>query len=252
MDGNIFALGFFDGVHLGHQALLVECGALARSAGAQAGAVTFRSHPEELTALHAPRLINTLEDRVWLLKEQGMGLVVELRFDQALRTMPWRSFLEMLRRDWNARGFVCGEDFRFGYRGEGTAASVEGYCREGGLAFRRVEDQYLEGRRVSSSHIRALLEQGQLEDAGRFLGHAHVLRGRVAREDGRLFLAMPEGLVKLPQGVYECQAQAEGRRFQVGACLDGAGLWLTAEEASGPLPELEGRELILELNRRLK
>lgn len=246
MDGNIFALGFFDGVHLGHQALLDACVALARARGAQAGAVTFRSHPEELTARSAPRLINTLADRVWLLKEHGMGLVAELSFDEALRTMPWRDFLEMLRRDWDARGFVCGEDFRFGYRGEGSAASLERYCQQEGLAFQRVEDQFLEGRRVSSSHIRTLLERGQLEEAGRFLGHAHVLRGRVCREDGKLFLAMPENLVKLPGGIYECRAQAEGRRFRTSVLLDGAGLWLTAEEAPSGL---EGREVILELIR---
>lgn len=245
MDGNIFALGFFDGVHLGHQALLDECGALARALGAQAGAVTFRSHPEELTALHAPRLINTLDDRVWLLKAQGMGLVVALEFNEALRTMPWRDFLEMLRRDWNARGFVCGADFRFGYRGQGTAGVLEDYCQQEGLAFQRVEDRFLEGRRVSSSYIRTLLEQGQLEAAGRFLGHAHVLRGQFVPENGRLRLAMPENLVKLPEGIYECRA--EGRCFPV--FLDGAGLWLTAEE--GPRG-LEGREVILELNRRIE
>lgn len=246
MDGNIFALGFFDGVHLGHQALLDECGALARALGAQAGAVTFRTHPEELTALHAPRLINTLADRVWLLKGYGMGLVVALDFDEALRTMPWGDFLALLRRDWDARGFVCGADFRFGYRGEGSAASVEDYCQREGLAFQRVEDQILDGRRVSSSHIRTLLEQGQLEEAGRFLGHAHVLRGRASREDGRLRLAIPGNLVKLPGGIYECQAQAEGRRLQTSVLLDEAGLWLTAEEA--PIG-LEGREITLELMR---
>lgn len=246
MDGNIFALGFFDGVHLGHQALLDECVALARALGAQAGAVTFRTHPEELTALHAPRLINTLEDRVWLLKGYGMGLVVALDFDEALRTMLWGDFLALLRRDWDARGFVCGADFRFGYRGEGSAASVEDYCQREGLAFQRVEDQILDGRRVSSSYIRTLLEQGQLEEAGRFLGHAHVLRGRASREDGKLRLAMPENLVKLPEGVYECQAQAEGRRFRTSVLLDGAGLWLAAEEAPSGL---EGREITLELMR---
>lgn len=244
----VIALGFFDGVHLGHRALLDACRALARQTGARAGAVTFRTHPETLTAAQAPGLINSLEDRLWLLKACGAEQVVTLAFDGQLRTMPWRDFLDMLRRDWNARGFVCGEDFRFGYRGSGTAGALEGYCREEGLPFRQVEDQLLDGRRVSSSYIRQLLEQGRLEEAGRFLGHGHVLRGRLCRVDGRLGLALPEGLVKLAEGSYEGRALIRGKDMPARVHVDGAGLWLAAadEAARG----LEGREIILELKRR--
>lgn len=248
MEGTIFALGFFDGVHLGHRALLDACRALARQTGARAGAVTFRTHPETLTAAQAPGLINSLEDRLWLLKAYGAEQVVTLAFDGQLRTMPWRDFLDMLRRDWDARGFVCGEDFRFGYRGSGTAEALEGYCREEALPFRQVEDQILDGRRVSSSYIRQLLEQGRVEEAGRFLGHSPVLRGRVSREGDGLLLTLPRGLVKLPEGSYGGRALIQGKDLPARVDVDGAGLWLRAEEAS----RLEGREIRLELKRRME
>ena len=104
----IYALGFFDGVHLGHQALLQDCKALADRAGCKAGVVTFIGHPDTLVSGVTPRLINTPEDRKKLLLQFHMDAVVELPFDQSLMQMPWRSFLEMLQENYGAVGFVCG------------------------------------------------------------------------------------------------------------------------------------------------
>ncbi|MEI3094014.1 MAG: hypothetical protein V8T48_08870 [Oscillospiraceae bacterium] len=120
MNKTIYALGFFDGVHVGHAALLDRCKTLAREENYRAGVVTFAAHPDTLVLGNTPPLINTPYDREKLLRERfSMEQVVTLPFDEQMHTMPWRDFLDMLIRDYAAAGFVCGEDFRFGYRGEG-------------------------------------------------------------------------------------------------------------------------------------
>ena len=126
MKNTIYALGFFDGVHLGHQALLSECRKLAAKHGCSAGVVTFAAHPDSLVKGNTPRLINSPKDREWLLREKNqMEILVTLPFDSAMRTMPWENFLDMLRKHYDAAGFVCGEDFRFGHRGSGNANALQ-------------------------------------------------------------------------------------------------------------------------------
>ena len=216
----IFALGFFDGVHLGHQALLTACKHLAERKGCTAGAVTFASHPDAVVTGKTPPLINTVEERQRLLMGFGIRDVLVLPFDENLRSMLWRDFLEDLIQK-GAAGFVCGEDFRFGFRGEGNAEALADFCRERGLLWAVVPEQCQNGVRISSSHIRSLLEEGQMEQAVRFLGHPHILTGAVVsgRKLGRTLgiptanLLIPEGVVQLRHGVYACKAIAEGKEY---------------------------------------
>ena len=216
----ILALGFFDGVHLGHQALLTACKHLAERKGCTAGAVTFASHPDAVVTGKTPPLINTVEERQRLLMGFGIRDVLVLPFDENLRSMLWRDFLEDLIQK-GAAGFVCGEDFRFGFRGEGNAEALADFCRERGLLWAVVPEQCQNGVRISSSHIRSLLEEGQMEQAVRFLGHPHILTGAVVsgRKLGRTLgiptanLLIPEGVVQLRHGVYACKAIAEGKEY---------------------------------------
>jgi riboflavin kinase/FMN adenylyltransferase len=169
----IYALGFFDGVHLGHQALLKKCRQLAEEAGCRAGVVTFLGHPDEVVRGETMPLINTPEDRRRLLKHYGAEKIVELPFDRSLMKMPWEEFYTLLRREYHAVGFVCGGDFRFGYRGEGNAQRLQSLCDRDGLPCCVVSQQKLEGITVSSTYIRTLLQKGAMEEAERFLGTAN-------------------------------------------------------------------------------
>lgn len=217
----IYALGFFDGVHVGHAALLRECRLLADKHGCKAAAVTFSSHPDTLVLGRTPSLINTIEDRIQLLKENGMDEVVVLPFDKKTMSMHWQEFLDRLVETYDAKGLVCGHDFRFGNHGEGNAALLARYCKENGLPHGVVAEQKLEDITVSSTHIRNLLEAGDLRQANRFLGHPHILSGEVVsgRKLGRTLgiptanLALPEGVVKLPNGVYACKASVDGETY---------------------------------------
>lgn len=218
MNKTIYALGFFDGVHLGHQALLRACRQLADQAGCKTGVVTFTGHPDTLVLGKTPGLINTAEDRKTLLLSLGMDCVTELPFDEALMATSWQAFLAGIV---NAAGFVCGDDFRFGAGGEGTAKTLAAWCEERQLPYAIVPQQEKEGIRVSSTHIRSLLEQGRMEDAVRFLGHPHVLTGAVTPGRGlghtmgiptANLLLRPE-LVIPRHGVYACKAVVAGREY---------------------------------------
>ena len=214
----IFALGFFDGVHLGHQALLKACRELAKQLNCKAGVVTFVGHPDELVTGQKTMLINTYQDRRRLLKGYGMETVVELTFDETLMKLPWQDFYQMLRREYNAVGLVCGEDFRFGFRGHGNAKVLQEICAADGIPCAVIPQQTLEGIAVSSTHIRSLLQRGNIEEAEKFLGHRHSFTGTVVKGQqlGRKLgtptanLSLPAELLSLPFGVYICRAKAEG------------------------------------------
>ena len=215
----IYALGLFDGVHVGHQALLAACRRLAEQHGVKAGAVTFTAHPDTLVLGHTPALINTPADRKMLLQHH-MDSVLALPFDRAMMAMPWQDFLEVLLEK-GAAGFVCGDDFRFGNRGAGNPLLLADFCRERGLPCEVVAAQSIDDIRVSSTHIRTLLEAGKMAEAVRFLGHPHVLSGQViaGRQLGRTIgiptanLALPDGVVCPKLGVYACKAWVQGREY---------------------------------------
>lgn len=242
MQKTIYALGFFDGVHLGHKALMEETRRLAVIQGCRAGVVTFDSHPDALVLGAAPGLICTPEEREAMLRrDYFMEDVVSLPFDREMQATPWRDFLNMLVERYGAAGFVCGADFRFGARGQGTAVLMESFCLEQGLCSQVVPEQTVDGVRVSSTYIRTLVEAGNMADAARFLGHPYRLSGTVAhgkRLGSRLGfptanLPLP-GVLAVPRfGVYACKVKAEGA-------------WYTAVTNLGIRPTVSGEGITVE------
>lgn len=218
---NIYALGFFDGVHLGHQALLTACVKLANETDSRPCALTFDIHPRHLVQNNAPPLINTPADRRCLLERFGMAGVHTLQFDQQIRQMPWQDFFHYLTHDLHAAGLVCGEDFRFGYKGEGTAQLLKQACEEYGIPCIVVTKQLKEGVRISSTYIRQLLADGHMAQALEFLGHPHILSGTVisGRKLGRTIgiptanIRVPEGVILPPKGVYACLVQVDEKKY---------------------------------------
>ncbi len=216
----IYAMGFFDGVHLGHQALLAECRRLAQLHGCRAGAVTFTSHPDSLVWGNTPTLLNTREDRRRLLRAYGIHSVKALPFDKELMSTHWSDFLTQLLAV-GAAGFVCGDDFRFGAGGSGTAKELAAFCENKGLPYAIVPEQMMDGARISSTRIRKLLEQGQVEGANRLLGHPHILTGKVqaGKQLGRTIgiptanLSFPDGLLIPKFGVYACKVSVDGNVY---------------------------------------
>lgn len=217
----IYALGFFDGVHRGHQALLAACRELARERACEAAAVTFDAHPQSVLSGSCPELINTPQDRLRLLREFGAEQVHTLPFDDRTVSMPWQRFFQMLTADMGACGIVCGDDFRFGHRGEGNAEKLRDACAAAGIPCVVVPEQTLNGVRISSTHIRELIGEGEMEKAVDFLGHPHVLTGAVVsgRKLGRTIgvptanLLLPEGVIVPKYGVYACRVYIQDQIY---------------------------------------
>lgn len=257
----IYALGFFDGVHIGHQALLKACKELAEKENCRAGVITFTTHPDILVSGSAPRLISTSADRRKLLEQYGMEVVVELPFDQKLMQTPWQDFLNMDKEEYAAAGFVCGHDFRFGKKGEGTAALLQEACEKEGLPCQVVAEQKMEGITVSSTYIRSLLEAGEMEKATAFLGHPFCLTETIVegKKLGRTLsiptanMALPQELVRPKLGVYAGTIVIDGKTYvavtNIGTrpTVDGEGItvesWLP--DFSG---DLYGKTLTLNLS----
>ena len=261
----IYALGFFDGVHLGHQMLLAACRHLAEENDCRSGVVTFTSHPDALVSGAAPGLLNTSADRQRILAAYGVDALLELPFDKEMMATPWNVFLQQLVKS-GAAGFVCGEDFRFGAKGEGSSEKLAAFCEEQKLPYIVVKEQVVDGEKISSTRIRALLEQGQIEQANRLLGHFHFFTGRVVtgQQLGRTIgfptanLVLPEGLLIPKFGVYACQVSIDDEQDY--AAVANIGIRPTVN-GTEPLMELHlldfegdlyGKELLVTLHAFLR
>lgn len=260
----IYALGFFDGVHLGHQALLRECVRLASETGAVPAAITFDRHPQSLFTAEPPALINSVGDRERLLRGFGVKHIHTIPVSWESMGRSWQDFLRDLLAE-GARGFVCGDDFRFGHRGAGNGEILQQFCRERGLPCVIVPEQTIDGIRVSSTHIRGLIEAGDMETAAAFLGHPHVLSGEVVpgRHLGRTIgiptanILIPGGVAVPKMGVYACKSTLGGRAYMavtnVGSRPTVGGHQVRAEswilDFDG---DLYGREITLEFHKFLR
>lgn len=257
----VIALGFFDGVHLGHGGLLKQTLLQAQRLGAAACALTFDRHPaSQLTGRQTP-LLNTLPERKALMQElYGVEQVLVLPFDETIQNLSWERFAEeYLLRRYRARHLVCGHDYRFGAGGQGTPEKLSEFCRRNGLGFDCVAQITLEGQTVSSTHIRSLLAQGDVARAARFLGHPHILTGTVVdgRKVGRTLGIPTANLQTAPeillprQGVYAARTRVDGKNYpavvNIGTRPTFGGSSLTVEpwllDFDG---DLYGRELRLE------
>ena len=235
----IIALGFFDGVHVGHGALLRRVGEVARATGGIPSAVTFDSHPELRTEGHPIPLINSLEDRVGLMRrEYGIRDVMVIPFDDRMMRVPWEEFLtRVLVGEYCATHLVAGHDFHFGYRGEGDPDKLRGACARLGIGCDIIGQVTLEGTPVSSTYIRGLLTEGNLTRANQFLGHPHILTHRV--EHGKKLgsrlgfptvnLAFPPGVLVPAHGVYAARVWLEDEQSHM--AVTNIGLRPTVEES---------------------
>jgi riboflavin kinase/FMN adenylyltransferase len=264
MKKRIFALGFFDGVHLGHQALLRQCVTMAKESGCEAAAVTFERHPRSLFSDTPPQLISTLADRKRLMEGYGIAYIRVIPVTPESLSTSWQSFLEQLVEE-GAVGFVCGGDFHFGHKGQGNSALLQTFCRDRNLPCCIVPDQTLQEIRISSTYIRRQIELGDMETAVRFLGHPYLLTGTVVpgKQLGRTLgiptanLRLPEGVAVPKFGVYACRCRIDGESYlavtNVGTRPTVEGQGITVEpwilDYSG---DLYGREITLEFYQFLR
>ena len=163
------ALGFFDGIHLGHAALLNKTRERAQALGFTPAAMSFDTHPDTLVFGTRVPLLNTMAERELLMRRLcGIEEVIFAHFDEAMMHMPWEVFVEdYLVRQLHARHVVCGHDFHFGDRGQGNPERLREKCRALGVGCDVIPEIRLDGQCVSSTATRALLRSGDRKLAAR-------------------------------------------------------------------------------------
>ncbi len=215
----VLAIGNFDGVHLGHAALLREAIRLGRALKTPPVILTFEPHPRLFFRPDQPLFQLTSRDlkaeAAAVLGAQGM---ITLTFDAALAAVSAEDFItKLVFGTFNASGVVIGPDFHFGKGRRGSPALLVEMGHDAGVPVSILPPETLDGTIVSSSHIRSLLQEGNIADATRFLGREWRLRALVAHGDkrGRL-LGYPTANLHLPRdvalkhGIYAVRILLEG------------------------------------------
>lgn len=217
----VTTLGTFDGVHLGHQAVIHRVVEEARTRDARAVVVTFGRHPRAVIKGEAPKLLTPLRQRLQLFKDLEVDLTVLLHFDGRLRMTPARTFVkDVLVEGLRSVKVVLGYNNRFGRGGEGDFRLLEQMGREVGFEAEQVPGVVLEGQPISSTAIRHAVLEGDLQGAGRMLGRPFSVLGTVVHGDHRgSRLGFPTAnlnvhhAVRPPRGVYGVEVLLDGRRL---------------------------------------
>ena len=182
MKERVIALGFFDGVPLGHGALLRRTAEEAKARGVRSAVFTFAQPPKEVVTGTPVPLINSPEDRRDLVRRlYRIQDVLMVPFDREMMTTPWDDFIvRILVGRYHAVHLVAGHDHHFGHRNQGTPELLAQKCAQLGLGCDIIPKVEVAGITVSSTYIRRLVELGQISRANRFLGHPHTLTDTVA------------------------------------------------------------------------
>ncbi len=180
-------VGVFDGIHRGHQHLIQQTAKAAAAIGGKAGMITFWPHPLEVLHPERPvRYLTMLEEKLDILAKLGMlDLVVVLPFTPALSQTSAAEFIDLLTSHLSLRVLVEGADFVFGHNREGNMAFLSAYGQTHGFEVQTIDLQLADDQRISSTSIRALLADGQVEAAMELLGRPYSARGTVVLGDQR-------------------------------------------------------------------
>lgn len=211
-------IGNFDGVHLGHQAMLKELRAAAQARGLQTAVVIFEPHPREFfTPQQAPARLTSLREKLELFSTMGVDRVHVCRFDALFARKAAADFIHALHERLHAKFVLIGDDFRFGSGRVGDFALMEKIGGERGFEVQAVHSVLHDGVRISSTAIRAALAAGQIRMAREYLGRPYSISGRVVHGDGMGHkLGFPTANIQLKhnlpplKGIYVVLAHTEG------------------------------------------
>lgn len=221
----VIALGNFDGVHIGHSALMERVLKIAEMKNLMPSVITFDNHPMTIVTGQQIPLINSCEDRAGLIRRIfGIKNVIILHYDKDTVRMPWSDFVERLSSDFNAAHLVAGYDYSFGHKREGNVENLAQKSRELGIGCDIIPAVTYNNIVISSTHIRKLLSEGNIEKANEFLGHPHVLTDivRYGYKLGRTIgtptinMCFSEGVLIPAYGVYATRVYLDDGSEHIG------------------------------------
>ena len=221
--GTILTIGVFDGVHRGHQHLLKRVVEVASEGGMLSGVLTFVNHPRSvLVPDTCISYITSVEDRLALLKDAGVDMVIPLHFDLELSRLRAHEFTALLQERLKMAGLVMGYNFAMGFKREGTPENLASIGSEQGFSVTVVDAVSVEGGRVSSTVIRDSVTAGDVAGASSLLGRPFSLCGKVVAGEGRgrTILGFPTANMDLPEdrlapgnGIYATWACVGSERY---------------------------------------
>jgi len=240
--GVVLTIGSFDGVHLGHRALLERLMQEARACGLPAAVMTLRPHPRQFfNPQNAPNILTSDHQKARLLEEMGLDLLFFLPFDAAIAGMDRFEFLEQIVVGrCGTRKLVVGHDFRFGKGAEGTFEYLVQVAPALGIEVSQIEPLFAGGQCVSSTVIRERILEGEVEFIEDLLGRRYAIEGEVVRGRGignKLGFptanVMPHNSAIPAHGVYAAEAVVDGQRW-------------TAAVNIGIAPTIRQEEVVIE------
>ena len=219
----LLTVGVFDGVHLGHRYLILKLLQLARQKNFISGVVTFLQHPEELLSPRARLpLLTSVEERINLLKNEGVDVIIPLSFTTELAKLGARQFIGLLLKHLRMRGLVIGSDFALGKGREGDTDALQKLGQDMKFSVTVVPPLVINSEVVSSTAIRQALAGGDMRKVREFTGRPFSLQGEVVTGAGRgTGLGFPTANLKIgpeyalpPDGVYAGWAHINGKAYQ--------------------------------------
>lgn len=264
----VIALGFFDGIHIGHSALMKKALDISSTESLVPSVITFDMHPLSLVRGKPVPLINSPEDRAGLIHRLfGIDDIIFLHFDKETAGMPWDRFINHLVEEFGARHLVAGHDFSFGSGGAGNSGLLSAKCVELGLGCDIIPEVKRDGVTCSSTFIRELISGGDMERANIFLGHPHVLTDvvrygyRLGRTLGTptINMCFADGVLIPAFGVYATKVFLDGGSEYTGVTnvgirptFDNSGLTTAETHILNYQGNLYGRQVRVEFHKRLR
>jgi len=242
----VATIGFFDGVHRGHQFLIRHLVETARQDGLQSTIITFDEHPRKvLQSDYQPEMLSTLDSKLLLLSKTEVDNAVVLHFDKQMAALSAREFMQKVLHDHlNVRKLFIGYDHRFGHNREETFEDYVRYGKEMGIEVVKNEAFQIDGINISSSVIRSFLKEGEIEMANRCLGYPYTIIGKVVNgyHEGRK-MGFPTANIDISHfgqlipspGVYAVKARMENTV-----------VWKRGMMNIGNRPTFNGKQITLE------
>ncbi|MGM0500957.1 MAG: bifunctional riboflavin kinase/FAD synthetase [Bacillota bacterium] len=219
----VLTIGSFDGIHLGHRQIMKKTIQEAQNLNCDSALLTFHPHPLKVVApAAAPKLLTSYRQKVNIIKNFGINRIIFKRFTKEFAQLPYQDFIKKyLVERFPVKKIIVGEDFRCGYRSQGTPAKIKELGAEYGIEVEAIPDIKLDGQEISSTYIRRLIEEGAVSKVRKQLGRNLKLECEVISGDGRgKKLGYPTAnlhpvadYILPPAGVYACRIKINGEMY---------------------------------------
>ncbi len=224
IEDTVVALGNFDGIHRGHQALIDETVKAAEKKGLRSAVFTFSNHPKNvLTGKNLIKNIIYSDEKARIFDEAGIDYMFSVSFNDDIMCRTPESFVDdILIRRFRMKGAVCGFNFTYGFKAAGTPQSLTEYTNGRGIRIHVIDPVRIDGKIVSSTLIRQLISKGDMEHVTKFMGREYMIRGEIihGNELGGPVLGFPtcnttldESMAAPAKGAYITKSVIDGKEY---------------------------------------